>query len=305
MTDKLYEPRYICWYENDFVADVVVRRMTPHQRLMYRSLLQGAFYCSTRPYLPADDQELADLADADSLEMWLANKSAVMRKFTLEDGKWSHKRLLADWEKQVAGYTKAASNGRIGGLKRVANSKQPSSHTQGPLEPPTSTTQANETETETETKQKVKPNQTETETENDSAPVSGSVKGTIDSVDDTRTSVDPSRTGLTLIQVWKEVAPVPGSEANLSQILHDHVASLPDAPEAYLASVILWAFKISNYWPTHLKSSSGFANAFLTIREQHDNYMGKAEANQRENGEASGGTCGDSPGPEEDYAEAF
>src|ERR1039458_10081733 len=60
-----YQPPYQFWHEPDFWADECVSRgMTFMQRHFYRALLQAAFYCSTRPYLPTSDDELWKLADA-------------------------------------------------------------------------------------------------------------------------------------------------------------------------------------------------------------------------------------------------
>lgn len=103
MTDKKYQPDYICWHETDFMADRAVIRMTPHQRLMYRALCQTALFCDTRPYLPDDDEQLYILADADSLQHWRDNRAAVLVKFqsvTVEDKPMlAHRRVLADWDK--------------------------------------------------------------------------------------------------------------------------------------------------------------------------------------------------------------
>jgi uncharacterized protein YdaU (DUF1376 family) len=110
-----YEPKYQAWREKDFSSDIAVMRMTPHQRLMYRSLCQRAFYCSTRPDLPTDDQELCDLADADDVEHWLANKKAVMRKFILDGDVWYSKRLRSDWNEITSGHDEAIESGRKGG----------------------------------------------------------------------------------------------------------------------------------------------------------------------------------------------
>ena len=54
----------------DFWADeaVLPRHDMVMQRHYYRALLQAAFYCSTRPYLPTSDDELWILADAGTKE---------------------------------------------------------------------------------------------------------------------------------------------------------------------------------------------------------------------------------------------
>ncbi len=115
-------PEYICWHENEFMADRAVVRMQPHQRLMYRALCQVARYCETRPYLPDDDNELYVLADADSLDHWKANREAVLVKFqkVTVDGKsiLAHKRVSADaakyeeWVAQKRGAGKASADSR-------------------------------------------------------------------------------------------------------------------------------------------------------------------------------------------------
>lgn len=82
-----YEPPYQFWREPDFQKDQYVSRiLTPVQRGMYRAMLQGAFYLSTRPYLPTSDIELMALADAGSMECWMANKDAIMVLF--QPAKW-------------------------------------------------------------------------------------------------------------------------------------------------------------------------------------------------------------------------
>jgi len=115
-------PEYICWHENEFMADRAVVRMRPHQRLMYRALCQVARYCETRPYLPDDDNELYILADADSIDQWKANREAILVKFqkVTVDGKpmLAHKRVLADaaqyeeWLAQKRGAGKASADSR-------------------------------------------------------------------------------------------------------------------------------------------------------------------------------------------------
>jgi hypothetical protein len=99
-----YVPPYQFWCEREFWGDVHVSRgMTWMQRHLYRALLQAAFYCSTRPFLPTSDDELWILADAGTKENWLENKGAILVKFQLIKVKgnemWSHKRLMRDWIK--------------------------------------------------------------------------------------------------------------------------------------------------------------------------------------------------------------
>ncbi|MFZ0731766.1 MAG: hypothetical protein WAM79_05535 [Candidatus Sulfotelmatobacter sp.] len=103
-----YQPPYQFWHEADFWADECVSRgMNFMQRHLYRALLQAAFYCSTRPYLPIIDDELWILADAGTLDNWAQNKTAIMVKFQEIEVKGvkvlSHKRLLRDWIKLIEG----------------------------------------------------------------------------------------------------------------------------------------------------------------------------------------------------------
>lgn len=130
MTDKVYEPRFQQWCEQQFSADAGVRRMVSHDRLMYRSLLQGAFWCSTRPDLPDDDQVLCDLADADSMEHWLSRKDIIMKRFfTLENGVWWNKHLRRDWQEREGEYLAKVEAGRAGGLAKAAKAKRVPSDT--------------------------------------------------------------------------------------------------------------------------------------------------------------------------------
>jgi hypothetical protein len=109
-----YEPPYQFWQEPEFQKDQYVSRiLTPMQRGMYRAMLQGAFYLSTRPYLPTSDIELMALADAGSMECWIANKDAIMVLFQPAKWKgkevWGHKRLIRDWVKLLAYSQKQSS----------------------------------------------------------------------------------------------------------------------------------------------------------------------------------------------------
>ena len=130
--DQHYEPKYIYWHEKDFLADPYVSRvMRWIHRHFYRALIIASCYNSERPYLPNDDAQLWVLADAESLEQWLAHKDIVMYKFTLtEDGAhWQHKRVLADWELMLAAYKERSESGKRGGLKKASNAKQVPSST--------------------------------------------------------------------------------------------------------------------------------------------------------------------------------
>jgi uncharacterized protein YdaU (DUF1376 family) len=123
-----YQPKYIFWYEQDFSADEqVAYGMDWLQRHFYRTLLQKALICSTRPYLPTSDDQLWLLADAGSKDRWVENKNAVMAKFQLVevDGKelWAHKRLLRDWEQLEQHHNEKVKAGRSGGFAKAKGSR--------------------------------------------------------------------------------------------------------------------------------------------------------------------------------------
>jgi hypothetical protein len=114
------KPLFQPWNEEEFQADVFVRGMTWLQRHLYRTLLQAAFYHSTRPYLPNDDEVLWVLAGAESQEMWEQNKSKILKRFTpLEDQPelLEHKRVTSDWFNWQDIKTEAQMAGREGGKK--------------------------------------------------------------------------------------------------------------------------------------------------------------------------------------------
>jgi uncharacterized protein YdaU (DUF1376 family) len=103
-----YQPPYQFWHEPDFWSDECVSRgMTSTQRHFYRALLQAAYYSSTRPYLPNNDDELWILADTETKQNWLDNKAPILVKFQEIEVKGvkllSHKRLLRDWIKLLEG----------------------------------------------------------------------------------------------------------------------------------------------------------------------------------------------------------
>ena len=111
------KPLYQPWSEEEFQAAVCVRAMTNLQRWMYRSLLQAAFFHSTRPYLPTDDSTLWVLAGCKNLTQWTANKKEILDCFTFVeiDGRvlLEQKRLTTDWNRIIAAREKMAEMGRI------------------------------------------------------------------------------------------------------------------------------------------------------------------------------------------------
>ena len=95
------KPLYQPWNEEEFQGDVYVRGMNHVQRWMYRTLLQAAFFHSTRPYLPNDDEVLWVLAGCESIEEWQQNKDKILKRFrTIEVGGENlleNKRVSSDW----------------------------------------------------------------------------------------------------------------------------------------------------------------------------------------------------------------
>ena len=117
MPHNKYMPQYHCWSENDFQADRQVQRMSYPARRLYRALLQAAFTCPTRPYLPADDEELYLLAEADDLEYWILHKEPVLKMFTPFKGEGGEdllerKRLTRDWQQMTETIAQKQKAGR-------------------------------------------------------------------------------------------------------------------------------------------------------------------------------------------------
>lgn len=100
---KRQKPLYQPWNEEEFQADLSVRSMTPVQRWIYSALLRAAFFCSTRPYLPNNDDLLWVLAGCESKEQWLTNKASVLRCFSSSGRKLlENKRVTTDWDNLMA-----------------------------------------------------------------------------------------------------------------------------------------------------------------------------------------------------------
>lgn len=117
------KPRVMQWDEQAFVADLDVQRMSVLERWCYRTLLNKAYWCDTRPYLPDNDDELWFLAGCESKEQWLSVKKNVIRKFSRQkNGKkkvLAQKRLVEDWKIFISKLLKLQENGRLGGLAKA------------------------------------------------------------------------------------------------------------------------------------------------------------------------------------------
>jgi hypothetical protein len=116
-SQQKYQPKFIFWHELEFMGDEqVAMGMSNLQRHFYRALCIKGMFCSTRPYLPNDDNQLWLLADAGSLKVWQENKDAVLVKFQeveIEGVKLlAHKRLLRDWELLLKDHKKRVKGGK-------------------------------------------------------------------------------------------------------------------------------------------------------------------------------------------------
>lgn len=120
--------KYQPWSHEEFVSDPRVRRMTPLARKTYMTLLHEAFVCSTRPYLPDDDEELELLADCSSPEEWRSVQVVVLGMFRREevDGQdvLCNKRLVQDWDTLLDIREKRSEAGKASGLARRAKSNK-------------------------------------------------------------------------------------------------------------------------------------------------------------------------------------
>lgn len=123
------KPLYQPWNEEEFLSDVRVRGLTCVQRWMYRTLLQAAFFHSTRPYLPNEDRILWVLAGCESIEQWRTNKESVLELFTLEKDSnlLGNKRVIEDWQRLEESREKMAELGRkSAAVKRTFNARSTS-----------------------------------------------------------------------------------------------------------------------------------------------------------------------------------
>lgn len=113
------KPLYQPWNEEEFRADVRVISMSPLQRYLYRTLLQASFFCSTRPYLPNNDEQLFQLAWCESKKQWDTTKVPILKMFTAVEISGEkllkHKRVLSDWQRITKKRKALAKAGQKGG----------------------------------------------------------------------------------------------------------------------------------------------------------------------------------------------
>jgi hypothetical protein len=84
---KLFEPNtkalFQKWAERDFRADTT--HLHWQARLFYRSLLQAAFFVSTRPDLPDDNDELRRILGGVPDDVWVEHQDEVRKMFQREE----------------------------------------------------------------------------------------------------------------------------------------------------------------------------------------------------------------------------
>jgi hypothetical protein len=97
--------------------------MSPLAVKTYMMLLHEAYFCSTRPYLPDDEEELWLMAYCESREEWESIKEDVLGMFDKKvvDGVnvLANKRLERDWEHLQEIRDVRAEAGRKGGLAKA------------------------------------------------------------------------------------------------------------------------------------------------------------------------------------------
>lgn len=117
MEDNRPKVKYQPWKERDFeTAEAVKYDMTAIQRWMYRTLLQQAWVCPVRPYLPNDNTRLWRLAGCDSIEQWLESSGPILSCFSVgilgSEEVLIHPVLVNDWETALEKSGKMSERGR-------------------------------------------------------------------------------------------------------------------------------------------------------------------------------------------------
>lgn len=114
--------KYQPWSHEEFMADKRVRRMAPTALKTYMMLLHEGFVCSTRPYLPDNDEELELMAFCKDREEWLSVRDEVRAMFKTDvvDGEpvLYNKRMLADWDNLLDIREKCSAAGKASGEAR-------------------------------------------------------------------------------------------------------------------------------------------------------------------------------------------
>ncbi len=275
MSSKTYEPKYQCWVEKDFLADRAVMRMTPTQRHFYRALLQAAFNVDTRPYLPADDNELWQIADADSIEQWQGNKASVLAKFqpfTAGDGTelWSHKRILSDWG-QVLDYVEKK---RKGGLARQQKSAPAEHDAASACKPKVLKGKEKEIEMETVTEPATAFG---TVTDSNWNPLADPLSSPANGSGGTVTALIQKHIN-GICNMWASLYGKPAEDSDVGNIINRFYDGDAVWAEAEIQNVLIWAKSKSNHWgpdKNNLRSTADLLRDFNEIHRQWCLYMEK------------------------------
>jgi hypothetical protein len=290
MAHNKYMPQYHCWSENDFQADRQVQRMPYPARRLYRALLQAAFTCPTRPYLPADDEELYLLAEADDLDYWNLHKGPVLKMFTSlkgEDGEelLERKRLTRDWLQMMETIAQKQKAGRARHGKSAY-----AEHNLAEIEQRIGDALKLKPETKIKTETKTKQNSNL----NQSVSVSGS--DTVSCSDESIRKFhlpDDSEILDDLLSTWIALSGKTGSAADFKPLLEGYIVHARDNTttvadlSGHCKGLMRWALNTSDYWPSRLKSSRSFRDAYDTIEKQWRRYQAAASASAETEEEAN------------------
>jgi hypothetical protein len=129
LKDLRFKPKYQPWNEEEFWSDVYVQAMPRIAAHLYKALCNAAFFCSTRPLLPASDAELWLHAHAENIDQWLAHKSVILKRFQVVNVSGrrmlKHKRVAADWERLRTERETLSEHGKKGNEKRWGTERPP------------------------------------------------------------------------------------------------------------------------------------------------------------------------------------
>lgn len=111
---------WIKWYPRDYIADT--RHLTPAQRGCYSDLLNYLFL--QKGHLPDDDIHLSRMCgiDVSNWRRWI--RPGIENLFTIEDGRWSHSRVLDSLDRAHRTAQARKKSGSVGGTAKALNAKQ-------------------------------------------------------------------------------------------------------------------------------------------------------------------------------------